>query len=73
MPRLHYRANQGNGAGALPNRFSIGYRDNHGFYLELDLQKNDVTLRHEICHFVNRTQQLQVIKNNINLVLIILV
>ena len=74
MPRLYYRANlmnQGNGAGVLPNRFCIGYRGNHGFYLELDFQKNDVRLRQEICCFVNRTQQLQVIKN-MNLVLIIL-
>lgn len=72
MSRIYYRANEGNGAGALPNRFNIGYGLNHGFYWGLDLTKNDQTLRQEICQFVSRRYQVQVIKSNVtNLVPII--
>lgn len=65
MPRIYYRANKENGAGALPNRFNVGYGTHHGYYWEPDLTKDDRTLRQEIVRFVNRTYNVQVIKSNV--------
>lgn len=65
MPRLPYRAIDQNlprnQNGALPTVFVVGYGHNHGNYLQVDLTKPDQTLRQEICDFVGRRYNVQVI------------